>query len=597
MKNISKLFTSFFLVFLVYAFLSATGAKAAVFTVTNLNDSGAGSLRQAITDAGNTPGEHVINFQAGLTGTINLESSLPTLSFPVTINGPHADLLTVRRNASVAFRIFHVTSSVVLDRLTIANGFAPNSSADPEVVVSRGGGISVEGNLTLNNCRVTGNTAVGAIAEGGGIYNTGFLTITSSDITSNSVNSDGSPTGWQKGGGIYNAGTVIIDNSGISSSSGSQAIYNERFITITKSSITNNNFGGILTRNINELSLSSMFIENSTISNNISHGILQQSGTLEIKSSTIAINHSSGIVGENCSNFCRIDNSIVTLNGNADVSASFMSGSSSYNLISNGSNTNLVNGQNGNIIGTFAVPVNPQISLLGNNGGRTWTHRLLPNSPAINAGNPMDFPATDQRGVARPVGGSPDIGAVEFNLTPHRILPRGGLNATYNQTLKAFARAPETVLSTFSFTVTQGALPPGIGLVTLQEANSAALVGVPTSVGTFNFTIRANNSDGFQVEASYSLTIQNAVSFVPVRGRVLTNDGKPVRRARVLVFDANGNVIKQTFTNPFGYYRINNVQAGETYSFKISAKNRRFAPRNSVTVNGELNDFDFTAEQ
>lgn len=76
--------------------------------MTNLNDSGAGSLRQAITDAGNTPGENVINFQAGVTGMINLEAALPSLSNALTINGPGADLLTVRRNVNIAFRIFHI---------------------------------------------------------------------------------------------------------------------------------------------------------------------------------------------------------------------------------------------------------------------------------------------------------------------------------------------------------------------------------------------------------------------------------------------------------------------------------------------------------
>jgi hypothetical protein len=110
-----------------------------------------------------------------------------------------------------------------------------------------------------------------------------------------------------------------------------------------------------------------------------------------------------------------------------------------------------------------------------------------------------------------------------------------------------------------------------------------------------SFTITATSADGFTISASYALTIQNAVSFVGVSGRVLNADGKPVRRAFVLVFDANGNVIKQSFTNPFGYYRLNEVQAGETYTFKAMAKNRRFASR-SLTVSGVLNDFNFIAE-
>jgi hypothetical protein len=42
------------------------------------------------------------------------------------------------------------------------------------------------------------------------------------------------------------------------------------------------------------------------------------------------------------------------------------------------------------------------------------THALLPGSPAIDAADPTTFPGTDQRGVTRPQGAAPDIGAYEF---------------------------------------------------------------------------------------------------------------------------------------------------------------------------------------
>ena len=50
---------------------------------------------------------------------------------------------------------------------------------------------------------------------------------------------------------------------------------------------------------------------------------------------------------------------------------------------------------------------------LANNGGPTLTHALLPGSPAINAADAGASPATDQRGVRRPQGAGPDIGAYE----------------------------------------------------------------------------------------------------------------------------------------------------------------------------------------
>lgn len=55
-----------------------------------------------------------------------------------------------------------------------------------------------------------------------------------------------------------------------------------------------------------------------------------------------------------------------------------------------------------------------QLAPLGNYGGATQTHALLPNSPAINHGDNTNAPATDQRGYVRVVGGTIDIGAFEF---------------------------------------------------------------------------------------------------------------------------------------------------------------------------------------
>src|ERR1700730_13292542 len=58
------------------------------FTVLNLNDHGAGSLRQAILDANSNPGAGVINFHVA--GTITLASALPTIIGQVNIDGTTA---------------------------------------------------------------------------------------------------------------------------------------------------------------------------------------------------------------------------------------------------------------------------------------------------------------------------------------------------------------------------------------------------------------------------------------------------------------------------------------------------------------------------
>src|SRR5262252_8501470 len=114
--------------FVGFAISGVQSARAAAFNVTNTNDSGTGSLRQAILDANSTPGADTINFS--VTGTILLESVLPNLADDVTISGPGANALTVQRDsAASAFRIFTINSgkTVTISGLTIMNGSAIGS--------------------------------------------------------------------------------------------------------------------------------------------------------------------------------------------------------------------------------------------------------------------------------------------------------------------------------------------------------------------------------------------------------------------------------------------------------------------------------------
>src|SRR5437899_948378 len=92
------------------------------FTVTNLADSGPGSLRAAIMAANTTPGADVIKFAGGLKGTITLASEL-SVTDDLTIKGPGASQITV--SGGTTTRVFDVSAgSVTIDRLTITKGLA-----------------------------------------------------------------------------------------------------------------------------------------------------------------------------------------------------------------------------------------------------------------------------------------------------------------------------------------------------------------------------------------------------------------------------------------------------------------------------------------
>jgi predicted outer membrane repeat protein len=63
--------------------------------------------------------------------------------------------------------------------------------------------------------------------------------------------------------------------------------------------------------------------------------------------------------------------------------------------------------------GASNLSANPMLGPLQDNGGLTDTMALMPGSPAIEAASSAGAPLTDQRGLGRPQGARPDIGAYE----------------------------------------------------------------------------------------------------------------------------------------------------------------------------------------
>src|SRR5947207_254113 len=157
---------SFYVLAIACALFGLPTGQAATITVNNKNDSGPGSLRQALADAHN---EDTINFDSSLNGqTITLTSGELVVNKIVSINGPGPNNLAV--DANHASRVFHVSdgASAGISGLSIINGSASGLY---------GGGIyNDHSTLSVINCTLSGNSADAPTGGGGGIYNAGAIT-------------------------------------------------------------------------------------------------------------------------------------------------------------------------------------------------------------------------------------------------------------------------------------------------------------------------------------------------------------------------------------------------------------------------------------
>jgi VCBS repeat-containing protein len=348
----------------------------ATFTVTNLNDSGSGSLRAAVALANAAADADTIQFQAGLTGTISLVGEL-SLTHDVTIDGDtntddKADIVLSGRDLNRVFNLSGAIHTTLLS-LTLTGG---NAGA------SLGGGAirSINSGATID--LIDSTIASCTAHSGGGIYAFGSLRLINSTLTDNSANSDG-------GGILFGGSALLIVNSTISGNTAAA-------------------YGGAIRATDN----GSLSIFNSTITGN-SHS---SASTL---AGGISLYHGSVLT---------ISNSVVAQN----------TGGTNPDISENGTNTitatnNFFGSSSGLVLDTDTNNGfgNAMLGALADNGGTVKTHAILAGSPLIGAGDASVRPADtfdldgdsntteplplDATGSAR-VNGNLDIGAVEADF-------------------------------------------------------------------------------------------------------------------------------------------------------------------------------------
>ena len=401
--------------------VAAGQAQAVDLIVTSTDDSGPGSLRQALLDA--TAGDR-ITFAPALAGqTITLTSARLDIAFDqngLTIDGDLDDDgqpdVTVEQTLEDAEVLMIDEASATIDGLVITGGDSTNA-----------GGIEMfSSRVTVANSTITGNTG----PRGGGIFGIGSeITITNSTITGNT-----GPLGL--GGGIFVAASeVTITNSTISGNSSLQGggVYgvSSGSTTITDSTISGNSAadGG----GIHVLSGGATIVINSTISGNTA---TNNGGGIVINSAALATVTNSTISG----NSAELQLGGIALTSPRDAGTPILNVAST--IISDNSNGDCgvlsgapatITSGGFNLVGVAGCGLDAEgdipngmanLGLLDDNGGPTFTHALLPGSDAIDHIPEADCAvATDQRGVLRPqpMGGNCDIGAFELIDEPTGI--------------------------------------------------------------------------------------------------------------------------------------------------------------------------------
>ncbi len=500
-------------------------AQADTLTVSNLNDSGPGSLRDQVAAA--APGD-TIDF--AVTGTITLTSGTIDIAKNLTITGQGASSLALNGIDTDGRRsIFNISAGFVdISGLTLSGGrgnFYDVTVGGVNTSVRSGGALFISGGtVTVTNCTLSDNSANygGAIfMTGGGLtvsnctlsYNQAIyggairldggaaVTIKSSTLTYNS---------GQFGGAIYTS----TDDSEVTISS--SALYFNQALATGGAILTN---GGTLT------------ISNSTLSQNFANGgsngygggiyIGSSNGRTTITNSTITLNHARtynyGAGGGIWGGPVNMSNSIVCGNlGN----------------VPNVSNFTIITGTN-NLIDQDAM-----LEYLADNGGPTQTHKPGTGSPAVDMGDP-DFDTTnlpyDQRGpgFARVLGGRMDIGAFEAErhqsgssivvntLDDHDDGAAGLSDCTLREAVKyAPAGAAITFSVTGTITLTSGDLaiaknltitgPSSAPGITVSGNNASRIFRI--TGGTVNLswlTLTGGNSTSTSIPANTGGAIDN----------------------------------------------------------------------------------------
>jgi len=430
--------------------------------VMTTNDGGAGSLRDAITQANTNPGPDIINLPAGtytLTiGGINEDSNATgdlDITGETTIIGAGSGSTIIDANG-IDRAIELIGGPVILQSLTITKGSVPGGSGG-NLLERQYVDLTVEDSVISN-----GNASFGGGIAGG----TGSLTIKRTELTGNSVTGTSGNSGIGAAiskDGASQASLVLTDSLVTNNHADQNAvaiIYVTTGLTVTNSTISNNTADSrILLLEAQQSDDFAASLNHVTIANNTTVSLGAGGAGLSINlispavmpvtvTGSLFVNNVAGATSSNCS-----------LSGDGGPAIT----SGGYNLSDDATCISLT--QPGDLANNHATT----LGALGDNGGSTRTLALVAGSSAIDAAGACAL-GTDQRGVSRPQGAACDIGAFEAEAAANPTTTETATTETATTetatTETATTQALGSTLVEPPTSVTQTALDSGVVSVT-----------------------------------------------------------------------------------------------------------------------------------
>jgi uncharacterized repeat protein (TIGR01451 family) len=478
-------------------------------------------------------------------------------------------------------------STLTLDNCLVTMNTAPGNGG--------GGGISSQGNLSIINSTISKNNTGGSggNGSGGGIeIQNGSLVIQDSTISGDSVSNITDAYG---GGIAATNSSVTIESSSVSNNTADGEFYDAN----GRLQATGQAHGGGLydtSPSGNLLIVNSTFVENQAISGaeESSGGgmLISMSGSqyAYLVNDTVVNNSATDVDGGiDESPFIVMKNTIVASNMDTRFSVPddldydetvYSAGNNLFGTRGSGlvqisahhdvtfSSTGVPTASASGFDPTDIVPaglngfspsIDPQLGSLGNNGGPTQTLLPQPGSPVIGAGGNTfsvpsvlaQLPMTDQRGLARSVNGSTDIGAVEYQYDLAVTGSQSLANSTLTYALQVANNGPDPA----SNVTLADVLPSGLTFVSAAGPASGWTVSNPAvgSSGTVTFTLNSGSLLSSGQSASFTLLakltalqpVNNSITLIPTPPSTYLSDTNQGNNQLTLSVYGEG----QSFTN------------------------------------------------